>query len=97
MVAGRVVVGIGINIFFVSHIVIFLRNSGILDIVSFFLNKKITQVNLEKSSTITRVYFLPLKLRGDTGPKRSICNNSKILSEEELCKDLKEALVCFPF
>ena len=66
------------------------------EVVSLLLKRKITQVNLEKSSTMTKQYFFPPRLTGLTGPKRSICNNSKGLVVVIDYFDLNEVLVCFP-
>ena len=53
-------------------------------------------MNLEKSSTTTSPYLLPLKLVILVGPKRSRCNYSNGLNVDTIFFDLKDFLIYFP-
>src|ERR687885_320484 len=75
----------------------FLMKSIITPAASLLALRKKTQVYLEYSSTITRVYLLPVKLGVLTGPNKSICSRSRGDSMVANFLDLKVALCCFPF
>ena len=58
--------------------------------------RNITHVNLEKSSTITRPYFLLLRLVVLVGPNRSRCKNSSDLVVDTTLLLWKELLAYLP-
>src|SRR5581483_5436962 len=76
---------------------IFLMNRMISSGASLLDRRKNTHVYLEYSSTMTRVYFFPAMDWTLTGPKRSMWRRCRGELMEEICLDLKLALVCFPF
>src|SRR5581483_10292343 len=76
---------------------IFLMNRMISSGASLFDHRKNNHVYLEYSSTITRVYFFPPMDWTLTGPKKSMWRRCRGEVIEEICLDLKPALVCFSF
>ncbi|KAJ0495608.1 hypothetical protein HanIR_Chr12g0610831 [Helianthus annuus] len=64
--------------------------------VSLFFLKNSTHVYLEKSSTITSMYFFPEKLSVLMGPHKSMCKSSKFCVIEDSEIDLCELLLDFP-
>ena len=57
---------------------------------SFLCERKTTNVNHEKSSTITYAYYLAYRLMVDVGPNKSICNSLSGLKIESMPLLLKD-------
>ena len=74
---------------FLHHALNFIKSS-------FLHERKSTQVNLEKSSTITKPYDFPLRLAVLVGPNRSRKSNSRGQEDETIFFALNDERVCLP-